>query len=100
MSAQHTLGPWKYVAMPDGSFEIVLEGNGAWLLRCTSASNPSKEERAEDEANVRLAAAAPELLLALDMLLDWHLTDCDQDEEYSAVRNARAAIAKATGSAQ
>jgi hypothetical protein len=56
------------------------------------------KERAEAEANARLIAAAPDLLVALRNLLDdTQHRDHDCGDGPCPVRDARAAIAKATG---
>lgn len=96
MSAKNTPGPWQVnhhdrTQVCDAS-DILGCAPVAWIAR----RHP--RGRTEDYANARLIAAAPELLLALEMLLQWHTSTADEDEEYSAVRDARAAIAKATGS--
>lgn len=55
----------------------------------------SIEDIEQRRANARLIAAAPDLLAALHQMLN-DLTDGD-DEAHTAVKRARAAIAKATG---
>jgi hypothetical protein len=107
--SKHTQGPWHYTVEQDGSYEICV-ASGAWLLRCTSASNPSLDEQEEDEANVRMAAAAPELLAILqeiveaddDAMASLRMVGLPTDLETSATaltNKARAVIAKATGAA-
>lgn len=92
MNTKHTPGPWKYIALPDDSFEIQIE-SGAWILMCTSASNPTVEEREEDDANVRLAASAPDLLKQLQ-----HVVRFFDQLNQSDIDRYRASISKATGS--
>lgn len=75
------------------------------LAACWNAFDGLPTEYVEHMVNVpefffkhtELLAQRDELLLALQMLLEWHESTADDDEEYSAVRDARAAIAKATG---
>jgi NADH dehydrogenase FAD-containing subunit len=86
MSA-HTKGTWRQGG--DGS--AVFSG-----ARFVASVFPMRDENAEElEANVRLIAAAPELLEALSRYIQ-------QDEqmqltENNLYRTAKAAIAKATG---
>ena len=86
---KHTPGPWHFEEMPGGIYEICI-ASGAWLLECRSASNPTEEERQIDEANMRLASAAPELLEALKYAR--RMMKSDSDFEF-----IDASIAKATG---
>lgn len=87
MSAKHTTGPWIY-AIPGDSF--VASDNGLICRRPAVSGGGSAPNNWE--ANSRLIAAAPELLEALQVMLDaaQHdiTTECDI---------ARAAIAKAIG---
>ena len=86
----HTPGPWGV-------------GEGNWSSRVVAPVRYSTEPkevgvfagrgRAEDEANARLCAAAPEMLEALRFWLDYQGDNCDADFEPIA----RAAIAKAEG---
>lgn len=105
-AAQHTPGPWKQ--SPDAPWIIKQDctpiSEEAVSICSTTAHESSGffPAPSEGRANARLIAAAPELLLALEMLLAWHLgtsEDAEDAENYSAVRDAIAAIAKATGSA-
>lgn len=87
MSAQHTPGPWvisypsrrsrPHIRTPDGIY--VMDGG-------SGSSRPSVRQLAD----ARLIAAAPELLEALQMLLEFPNTG-------PATSAARAALAKATG---
>lgn len=71
-AAKHTDGPWHVEAQPDGSWEICIATRGAWLMHLRSAKATTEAERAEDEANVALMAAAPVMLKALqDALIAW-----------------------------
>jgi len=66
---------------------------------CLYADYPSAFDPADQEleANARLIAAAPELLEALEELMDGYLYGCAMDVKRENVARARAAIAKARG---
>ena len=87
---EHTPGPWTVEgAMSDGGYQIT---NGRDLVICSR--NPIEHIWQESNANAFLMAAAPDMLAALQDCLREHggftiRGDCE--------RNARAAIAKATG---
>jgi hypothetical protein len=108
MSAQHTPGPWviKPATGPEKEhlyFDVkpVLAVDDPYRGSvCTvhDAENIEGITVAESEANARLIAAAPELLDVLrDCLHFMEMAELDDDEPH--VVAARAAIAKATGSA-
>ena len=96
---QHTPGPWSLgdcngltVLGPRTRFK-----SGQRALACIATCDDS-EKSAEDEANARLIAAAPDLLNALG----WALTQVDDDlcpDHQAALNAAYAAIAKATNTA-
>lgn len=96
---QHTPGPWSAdewapgftVSAPDSHYSV------CHLEDCNNA-----------EANARLIAAAPELLAALEALLDSNLPErcnvrphadcgCFSCRQYDVIELAQAAIAKAGG---
>jgi hypothetical protein len=97
----HTPGPW-YVREQD---DIDAEGNGyVWAVKGEShGSYIQNPGHANSEANARLMAAAPEMLKALEELLDLtalmpNSDDAVNDPELEpALERARAAIAKAQG---
>jgi hypothetical protein len=80
--SKHTPGPWEYdmknEAVYAGRNTIVYEGNA-------------------NEADYRLIAAAPELLEALQEILDYSGGADNALEDEYVMDRARAAIAKATG---
>jgi len=91
MSARHTPGPW--AVSPDHIFRNqgdIFEIHWSDIGECVS-------ECVHGSANARLIAAAPDLLFALQRLVD----NVDGGEFISITRieEARAAIAKATGGA-
>ncbi len=114
MSAAHTPGPWfvapadKWV-MPDGAFAQwgrydisagSADSAAVNYYRVASASNVSNSDA--NEANARLMASAPDLLAALQEVLPMleSLLFIQGDPEPGSIGHAaRAAIAKATGSA-
>lgn len=110
MSAAHTPGPWEVFiddsggptsgwplsidAMNDPDKTVVRTG-GQWPYEWDAATS-----QREACANARLIAAAPELLEALDRLVNiTAILPPSMDEPGSAIAQARAAIAKATGAA-
>lgn len=95
MSA-HTPGPW---IVEDDKHGILVLAEGAGLS--VSVTIPGRKITAEDKANARLIAAAPELLAALEEItagLD-ESSDTMPLIRGAEVKAARAAIAKARGKA-
>lgn len=96
----HTPGPWTHYPFLSGSENhsgFGVNGNGFRL----ASAHPIDSDGNEGEANARLIAAAPELLMALAWLVG--LKD-ERPSDYAeqkplAWAAARAAIAKATGEA-
>jgi hypothetical protein len=87
--AKHTPGPWGFVG------EILTGPRG--LKLGTFSEGPGLGYAAD--ANARLIAAAPELLEALQLVVDKLGSDFElYREQQFAIDTARAAIAKATGS--
>lgn len=90
--AKHTPGPW---AIEAEEFEEY------WCPFSHFNVGPALGIKSEQDA--RLIAAAPELLEALEGLLCWcqgYEADKLNPHAFSHMESARAAIAKATGSAQ
>ena len=85
MSAQHTPGPWTV----DAHRNVMAAGG--------LVAFPGIAAGFDQDANARLIAAAPDLLSALLNLADHCSRLRDPAKE---VHEARAAIAKATGSAE
>lgn len=97
MTLNHTPGPWYYVygaawTAPDGP-----DNNGSCVAVRALARDIPPVER---DANMRLCAAAPDLLSALIALLPFAqpvgANDCSSSR-FAAIDAARAAIAKAGG---
>lgn len=88
-TTKHSLGPWWVM-------DTGVRDRGGFICHTKKAQRyPGQEERFEKEteereANKRLIAAAPDLLVALQAMLD-------EDGGGRAADNARAAIYKATG---
>ena len=79
MTTKHTPGPWQ-----------VKPAAGGNLFICSSSRKPSIAgvaltaigiDREESEANAKLIAAAPDLLNALQGVMDWWMNDTDGAEE-------------------
>ena len=90
MSAQHTPGPWKYNDKTD-----VYDSAGATVCELYKGY----ETRPAPRANAILIAAAPELLEALEELEALGSLELPQRRD-AALFKAKAAIAKAKGSAK
>lgn len=97
-ATKHTPGPWVYI------------GNGDIVARSEKYCGGEKDiasvfltRNDEDEANARLIAAAPDLLEALQFITQDVCERFDMNDPSTnlgmrmAVKEARAAIAKATG---
>lgn len=115
----HTLGPWKSSDRwgnfgdfnrrennaPDGQVSkhsySVADKEGFIVAHCTNPLVTMSSERSE--ANARLISAAPDLLSALERLLQISQEELDQSATHDglvnceALANARAAITKAKG---
>lgn len=108
MNTKHTPGPWKW----DGQLSLFkIECSGGHIIDSApyEGSWLSRYKPAEDEANARLIAAAPELLEALARIDQWPDEPIEDFRPDGAVygeisvgemKAIRAAIAKATGDAR
>ncbi len=94
--SKHTPGPW--FAKREGFSTVYVEARigGGWVQE-VAACGPTEAGQEQQEANARLIAAAPELLEALQSVLNSCL---DSQGLADAYKQARAAIAKATGEKQ
>ena len=86
---KHTPGPWTFVQGGSGNFPTWNVRIGSNLITLPFASSMDTLD-----ADARLIAAAPDLLEALNDILNGH---GDPDIPEAALAKARAAIAKATG---
>ena len=105
----HTEGPWRACYSDEiGGGNIRSDhhrdGTGALLLEAGPMFHGYTPDRDEELANLRLAASAPELLAALEQLMEWdgddpgwYPEDDTQQRANDVWDDAFAAIAKATG---
>ena len=100
---KHTPGPWTVTADGAGWYIEATPERGHSLAFIASPEFQEEPDTSasEAEANASLIAAAPDLLEALQWLVDiLPDPDLDNDElQRTWTRRARAAIAKATGGA-
>jgi hypothetical protein len=98
MSSKHTPGPWTLSAYyPNRVIGDRNDGEGRYVADC-HCNGLNGAEQPEDAANARLIAAAPDLLEALQGMLDVYGNDGHlHAPALAALRAARAAIAKAGG---
>lgn len=92
--SKHTPGPW---TLDDRGYKYIVSksGNG-YITRDVCRLDGSTMAALAQEANARLIAAAPELLEALELLVDNPYRDGIESDERLR-RIGRAAIAKAKG---
>jgi acetylornithine deacetylase/succinyl-diaminopimelate desuccinylase-like protein len=92
MTTQHTPGPWTTDgAARTGDLDVISPAGRITLIDCEFS------DESEDvlTANARLISAAPDLLAAIEGLLN----ALPSATTHPAIKAARAAIAKATGEA-
>ena len=94
--AKHTKGPWFVLMEADGHFEI-RDAASPDLANTLCTRFAWAERKDEMLANAHLISSAPDLLEALQELADCGAEAWGADRP--CVADARAAIAKATGSA-
>jgi hypothetical protein len=100
----HTPGPWTYKTWrhTDGASGTDVYAGEAWVA-CIHDSHGTTEgfpKDAEMVPNARVIAAAPELLKALQAVIETNAVRHNNSEFLiGLVSDARAAIAKATGGA-
>ncbi|MDP9992011.1 hypothetical protein J2W28_001039 [Variovorax boronicumulans] len=92
MSAHHTPGPWRAVEWTCHAATTVIAG-GVVVAECSGFGRLADESLGD----ARLVAAAPELLVALQLAV--RQNGCDMLMTGEELRQCEAAIAKATGSA-
>ena len=103
--SRHTQGPWWIGGDRPGEHPAVfpaikafVDGTNAITICKVGHNNQYKGQGGRDWPNARLIAAAPALLEALQKLLSsGTFDDYPNTNEWFAVRDARAAIARATG---
>ncbi len=103
MTAKHTPGPWAYHNTPTPFIYVNAGGLPICQIYTSTAHGQSMGEQF---ANARLIAAAPELLEAAKLVLEWYEAEdnhsgTDFYQRMQMCRDSedaiRAAIAKATG---
>ena len=90
MNAKHTPGPWTR------NRAINTVDMGRYSVICPFGAD-SKKHVSEIEANMRIIAAAPDLLAALDAIVKMIGQYSGQGRMDTEISAARAAIAKAKG---
>jgi len=88
MTTSNTPGPW--TSTKDSPHQIMQSGTYARIAKVCGYAPPT-----EDRANARLIAAAPDLLAALENLVETHDDGEAMHVEFWNI--ARAALAKAKG---
>jgi hypothetical protein len=95
---KHTPGPLQYAMIVGGTTAFIMEDDGTTVAEISTVENSTGHSQLE--ANVRLFAAAPDLLEALNRVMSWidnWSPEFTYDNEWPQDRDAtRAAIAKAT----
>jgi len=98
----HTQGPWRATGSNIRS-DNHIDGTGALLLVAGPMFRHYTPDPEEQNANLTLAAAAPELLAALRQMMEWEggepgkYIDYDDEQRANEVwQDAEEAIAKAT----
>jgi hypothetical protein len=96
--ATHTTGPWHRNIRADGKYPVIFAGRNTHVAAAKGHGDLPPEEI---EANIDLIASAPELLEALEAVVDRYAPTPTSDGPTNPVEsmwlNARAAIAKARG---
>lgn len=106
--SKHTPGPWVvwdgnvkvYAGPVDENTTCCISGYRCKIAECDDLYDENMTEE-EAEANARLIAAAPELLEALEWIVNPdYAIGSNAEYKHAAVEVAKAAIAKATGEPQ
>lgn len=99
--SKHTPGPWHVVPYGDGDSLVVCSDEaGDFRIAFMATMIGPEEIDGPIRANARLIAAAPELLEALEMCLQWIEDDeAAHGRPFGAGNLARRAISKAKGEA-
>lgn len=94
--SKYTPGPWQYV-FEGGTTAFIVEADGSTIICIRVTENTTAHKNLA--TNIRLIAAAPDLLKALNLMRERFLdTEGDHGRwEREATEAADAAIAKATG---
>lgn len=106
--SRHTPGPWRHDDPDSGRMTQVFSGENAtdgFLVAYVIHESVNEEQKATDEGNARLIAAAPDMLRALrqaedglaSSLATWRQENGDNTSVIGALRFVRKAISKAQG---
>lgn len=93
-NAKHTPGPWQLRERDGSSSYALTDATGEHVQYLARSRYCDGRRDEEGEANCQLIAAAPELLAALESVINGLQCHADWD----CVERARAAIAKAVAS--
>lgn len=90
-----TPGPWRVTTRPDGlgGEDVIVKAGQVHICDCFEGMATPEEER----ANARLIASAPELLAALDFIVQAARTEPGMSIYKAHLDQAEAAIRKAKG---
>jgi len=91
----HTKGPWEFRVAPNGDCGIHADGTGVFAEAFADIRLARENAREEAKSNARLISAAPDLLEALQLVVD----EIDGTFPFESLAAARAAISKAKGAA-
>ena len=101
---KHTPGPWKFrddsKFFKTNPFSVYVQGGGVHSAAIANMPYRKTIPETEARANARLICASPDLLDALQAMLDVCYDLEINDETVRAVAMARAAINNATGEQQ
>lgn len=93
----HTPGPWRFQSGRGAVKRFHVQAAGGYQIACTPEISRCESEAAGQEANARLIAAAPDLLGALESILNLPVDDSgERIIPPGYLDDARSAIAKAT----
>mgnify|MGYP000908188979 CR=1 FL=1 len=97
---KHTPGPWQIMTTPKGNLGIHHNTGNYQRNICTTPYIPAQLLHPEDAANAALIAAAPDMLEALELVMETYCLYIDFTRETEQMRKARTlvgyAIDKAT----
>lgn len=85
MKFNGTTGPWKLTSDGEANFHGIQKPNGNWLMRVQQNGELSIKE---EEANMKLIVAAPELLEALILYREYYACEEVRTKADKAIRKA------------
>lgn len=96
--SKHTKGPWRVVEANTPGV-LYVSGPAQTLTIITAAIDLDFSDYVKRTSDAHLIAAAPELLEALEEIMDGYLYGCAMEVKRENIERARAAITKARGEA-